>query len=69
MKKIVTSVIVSLGLALNAQAGGYCEASSSFYTGWGESHSVGKAKRIAMHNCRANTPRWDTCFITYCDIF
>lgn len=43
----------------------YCEARSRYASGWGSGH-ISYARRRALQECAARTPRGYTCYITGC---
>jgi hypothetical protein len=44
----------------------YCRADSPRAYGWGRAGSLYRAKRIALYQCAIRTPRWQTCYISWC---
>ena len=44
----------------------YCRADSRSAYGWGSAGTYAQARRIAMRQCVIRTPRWQTCYISWC---
>jgi hypothetical protein len=69
MRLILASAVVAAGItaALPSQAFAcYCEARSAYSWGWGRYSSCAAAKRRALNECAARTPRGYWCYVTYC---
>ena len=61
MKSIILAATILL--SSTAQAAWYAEATSTTAYGWGESYNRQQAINIAINNCVARTPYWDTCYL------
>jgi hypothetical protein len=63
MLAIVATV---LALVPTEASAWYCRARSPNAWGWGTSPNIGRAKYIALKQCAVRTPRYQTCYISYC---
>jgi hypothetical protein len=69
MTKFLASVLIAgsvIALIPTEASAWYCRARSPSAWGWGRSDWVGQAKRIALDECAARTPRYETCYIRFC---
>lgn len=64
MKKIVYGLILAISMSTSATAfAAWCRAESPSAWGEGVAYTVDQACQIAMMNCAAMTPQWQTCYV------
>ena len=63
----MTFAIGMLALTSTEASAWFCSADSSSAYGWGRSYSQGEARRRALWECARRTPRYQTCYISYCN--
>ena len=68
-KRILLFLVGGFWILLSQSANAfYCEARGDTGAhGWGRSQSPERAKRIALSECAAHTPRRAMCRITFCE--
>jgi hypothetical protein len=70
MKKFAVMMLAAVGLLVmvpGEAAAWYCYASSPSAYGWGTSSSRRAAANRALRECAVRTPRYQTCYIRYCN--
>jgi hypothetical protein len=70
MKKfaaITLAAVVLLLMVPGEAAAWYCVARSPSATGWATNSSRARAVRRALRECAVRTPRYQTCYLRYCN--